>query len=153
MSQKNVEIVRSVLEPMDRIDGAAIDWQAETLREMLGAAYAPDIELRTLGWSGTGTGTGLEERYQGLDGLVEYLRGWLEPFSEYHVETLDFIEDGDRVLVPTHQWGVGSASGARVELDVTFAYELRDGKIARMTQYETLEEAREGAADPGRSGA
>jgi len=150
VSKKNVEIVRSIMEPLDRIDGAAIDWEEATLREMLGATYSPDIELQTLA---SGTGTGLAERYRGLDGLVEYLRGWLEPFSEYHVETLDFIEDGDRVLVPTHQWGVGSASGARVELDVTFAYELRDGKITRMTQYETLEEAREGATDPGRSGA
>jgi ketosteroid isomerase-like protein len=140
MSKKNVEIVRSVLEPMDRIDGAQIDWDAETLREILGAAYAPDIELRTLA---SGTGTGLSDVYRGLDGLVEYLRGWLEPFSEYHVETLDFIEDGERVLVPTRQWGIGRASGARVELDVTLAYELRDGKITRMTQYDTLEQARE----------
>ena len=149
MSKENVEIVRSVVEPMDRIDGAAIDWEADTVRKMLGATYSPDIELRTLA---SGTGTGLAERYRGLDGLVEYLRGWLEPFGEYHVEALDFIEDGDRVLVPTRQWGIGAASGARVELDVTFAYELRDGKITRVTQYDTLGEAREGAANPGRSG-
>jgi len=148
VSRENVEIVRSVLEPMDQIDGAAIDWEAETLREMLGAAYAPDIELRTLS-SGTGRGdlglTGLNEVYRGLDGLVEYLKGWLEPFSEYHVETLDFIEDGDRVLVPTRQWGIGSASGAKVELDVTFAYELRDGEIARVVQYDNVEQALEDA--------
>jgi ketosteroid isomerase-like protein len=142
MSQRNIEIVRSVLGPMEHIDGAQIDWDAETIREVLGAAYSPDIELKTLA---SGTGTGLAEVYRGLDGLVEYLRGWLEPFSEYHVETLDFIADGDRVLVPTRQWGIGRASGARVELDVTFAYELRDGKITRVIQYDNLEQARKEA--------
>ena len=146
MSKENVEVVRAVMEPMDRISGAAIDWEAETLRDMLGAAYSPDIELRTLS-SGTGRGdlglTGIDESYQGLDGLVEYLRGWLEPFEEYHVEALDYVEDGDRVLVPTRQWGVGAASGARVELDVTLAHELREGKIIRLTQYDSLDQALE----------
>ena len=141
MSKENVEIVRAVMEPMDRIDGAAVDWEADAVREMLGAAYSSDIELRTLE---SGVGTGLAESYRGLDGLVEYLRGWLEPFGEYHVKALDFIEDGDRVIVPTEQWGIGAASGARVELEVTFAYELCDGKITRVTQYDSLEEARAG---------
>jgi len=70
---------------------------------------------------------------------------WLEPFSEYQIEPLDYVEDGDCVLVPTRQWGTGSASGARVELQITFLYELRDGQITRMVQYNTLEEAREAA--------
>jgi ketosteroid isomerase-like protein len=142
MSQANVEIVRSILEPLDGTDGAAIDWDAEAIREMLGRTYSPDLELRTLE---SGTGTGLSDVYRGLDGLVEYLRGWLEPFSEYHVENLDYIEAGDCVLVPTRQWGVGSASGVRVELELTFLYELRDGKIALIVQYDTLEDALEAA--------
>ena len=140
MSEENVEIVRSVLAQLDGINGAEIDWGAETLREMIGAAYSPDIELRTLE---SGVGTGLNEVYRGLDGLVEYLRGWLEPFSEYHVQTLDYIEDGDRVIVPTRQWGIGRASGARVELEVTVSYELRDGKITRVVQYDSVEDALE----------
>jgi ketosteroid isomerase-like protein len=142
MSQENVEIVRSVLAAMDGVNGAEIDWDAEILREMLGAAYSPDIELRTLE---SGVGTGLNEVYRGLDGLVEYLRGWLEPFSEYHVEVSDYFEDGDRVIVPTRQWGIGSASGARVELEVTMSYELRDDKITRVIQYDSVEDALEAA--------
>jgi ketosteroid isomerase-like protein len=142
MSQENVEIVRAVLAPLDGINGAEVVWDDETLREMLGAAYSPDIELRTLE---SGVGTGVNEVYRGLDGLVEYLRGWLEPFSEYHVQTLDYIEDGDRVIVPTRQWGIGRASGARVELRVTLSYELQDGKITRVFQYDSVEDALEAA--------
>ena len=77
--------------------------------------------------------------------MVQYLQEWLGPFSEYHVEWLDFIEAGDFVLVPSRQWGVGSTSGARVEIELTYLYELRDGQIARMDQYDTLEDALEAA--------
>jgi ketosteroid isomerase-like protein len=70
---------------------------------------------------------------------------WLEPFSEYQIEPLDYVENGDCVLVPTRQWGTGSASGARVELQITFLYEVRDGRINRLVQYDTLEEALEAA--------
>ncbi len=143
MPEQNVEIVRSVLEPLGAMDVAAVDWGAEEIREALGPAYSPDFELRTLA---SGIGTGLDGVYRGVDGLVRYLRDWLQPFSEYHLELQDYIEAGDCVLVPSRQWGIGSTSGARVELDVTFLYELKDGKIARIVQYDTLEEAREAAA-------
>jgi len=142
MSQENVEIVRSVLEPLEGINLAAIDWDLEAIREMLGRAYLPDVELTTLA---SGIGSGVGEFYRGADGVVRYLREWLEPFSEYHVENLNYVEAGDCVLVPSRQWGVGAGSGARVEIQLTTLCELRDGKIARVHQYDTLEEAREAA--------
>ena len=142
MSQENVEVVRSVVEPLDGINIAAIDWGAEAVREMLGNAYSPDIELTTLAIP---LGLDVSSSYRGLDGLVEYLRTWLEPFSEYVVNTLDYIEAGDCVLVPSRQFGIGAGSGARVELELTTLSELRDGKIVRVHQYDTLEEALEAA--------
>jgi ketosteroid isomerase-like protein len=142
MSQENVEIVRSFLEPFAGIDVAGIDWDAEVIRESVRDMHTPDITLKTLA-SGLGSGVGTD--YQGLDGLIRYLQEWLEPFSEYHVENLDYIEAGDCVLVPARQWGVGGGSGARVEIELTTLYELRDGRIARIHQYDTLKEAREAA--------
>ena len=142
MSQENVEVVRKTFEPFDGINLAAIDWNASALREALGRAYFPDIELRTLA---SGLGSGVGEFYRGLDGLVRYLREWLEPFSEYQVENLDYIEAGDCVLIPSPQWGVGSGSGARVELELTTLYELRDGRIVRVHQFDTTDEALEAA--------
>jgi ketosteroid isomerase-like protein len=142
MSQQNVEIVRSVLEPMNGINAAAIDWDVEEIRAMLGRAYSPDVELTTLA---SGLGAGVGEFYRGADGVVQYLREWLEPFSEYYVENLDYINAGDCVLVPSRQWGVGGGSGARVEIELTTLFELREGQIARVHQYDTLEEAVEAA--------
>ena len=146
MSRENVELVRASLEPFAGVNVAAIDWSGEELREAVAASYAEDAELRTLA---TGVGSGMDSVYRGWDGLVRYLREWFEPFSEYHVEWLEFIDDGDRVLVPSRQWGIGSASGARVELELTHAYTVRDGRIARLHQFDTLEEAREAAGRGG----
>lgn len=138
MTQQNVEIVRSMFEPFDGANVAAIDWGADAIRETVGRAYSPNVELRPLA---SGLGSGVGELYRGWDGLIRYLREWLEPFSEYHVDNLNYIEAGDCVLVPSRQWGIGGGSGARVELELTALYELRNGRIARVDQFDSLEEA------------
>jgi ketosteroid isomerase-like protein len=143
MSQQNLEIVRSLSESFAGIDVADIDWGSDAVRGAVEHLYSDDVELRTLE---SGLGTGVDGFYKGLDGAIEYLQDWLEPFREYHVEWLDYIEAGDCVLVPSRQWGVGSASGARAELELTYLYELQDGKITRINQYDTLDQAREAAA-------
>jgi ketosteroid isomerase-like protein len=140
MSAENVQIVREALEPFSTLDVIEIDWGSNAIREALGASFAEDVELRTLE---SGAGSGVNSFYSGWDGLVSYLREWFEPFSEYHVEWLDFIDAGDHVLVPCTQWGIGASSGARVELELTHVYRVRDGRIDRVNQYDTLDEARE----------
>jgi SnoaL-like domain len=134
-----------VSEPFAGIDVAGIDWGSKAIREALGTAYSSDAELTTLE---SGLGTGVDGSYTGLDGFIEYLGDWLEPFSEYHVEWLDYIDAGDFVLVPSRQWGIGGASGARAELELTYLYELRDGKVVRIHQYDTLDQARAAAKRP-----
>ena len=143
MSQENVEIVRSMFEPFDGVNLAAIDWSAEVIREALGRAYSPEIELTTLDIP---LGLDISKSYRGLDGLVEYLGAWLEPFSEYHVENLDYVDAGECVLIPSQQWGIGTESGARVELELTTLYEVRDGRVTRVHQYDTMDEALAAAA-------
>jgi ketosteroid isomerase-like protein len=142
MSQENVEIVRSTFEPFDGVNLAAIDWSTEVVREALGRAYSPEIEVTTLAIP---LGLDVSASYRGLDGVVEYVRTWLEPFSEYHVENLDYVDAGECVLVPSRQWGIGTESGARVELALTTLYEVRDGRITRVHQYDTMDEALEAA--------
>jgi ketosteroid isomerase-like protein len=142
MSQENVEIVRSTFEPFNGVNLAAIDWSAEVVHEVLGRAYSPEIELTTLAIP---LGLDVSDNYRGLDGVAEYLRTWLEPFSEYHVENLDYADAGDCVLVPSRQWGIGTESGARVELELTTLYEVRGGRITRVHQFDTMAEALEAA--------
>jgi ketosteroid isomerase-like protein len=140
MSQENVKVVQSLLEPFQAINSVEIDWDTNAVREALGSACSPDIELRTLD---SGTGTGIDPVYRGVDGVARYLSAWLEPFSEFHSTWIEFIDAGDFVLVPNSHWGLGKGSGARVELEMAYACELKDGLITRLLQYDTLDEARD----------
>ena len=119
MSQENVEMVRGLWEQFKGVDFTAIDWDDEAIREMIERFYSPEVELR---WSTTSP----EARvYRGREGVIQAFREWVEPFSEYYVEPLDFIEVGDRVVVPNRQWGIGSASGIPVEGE--FTWSLKSG--------------------------
>ena len=95
--------------------------------------WSPEVELR---WA---RGNPEARVYQGRDGAIQAFREWVEPFSEYFVEPLDFIERGDRVIVPQRQWGIGSTSGIPVEVEVTYVYEVRDSQITKIDEYDTLE--------------
>ena len=142
MSEENVELVRGLFGTFEGINVANIDWGADAMREVFGPRFSTEIELTTLA---SGIGSGVDEHYSGWDGLIAYLTEWLEPFSEYWIENHDYIDAGDCVLVPSRQWGIGDGSGARAEIELTTLYEVRDGTIVRMHQFDTLEEARAAA--------
>jgi len=139
MSQENVGMVRGLWEPFKGVDATAVDWDDEAIREMTERFWSPEVELR---WSRRGPDARV---YRGREGVIEAFREWLEPFSEYYAEPLDFIEVGDRVVVPNRQWGIGSTSGIPVEVEVTWVFEIRDNQMARLDEYDTLEEALEAA--------
>jgi ketosteroid isomerase-like protein len=139
MSERNVEVVRALLGPFQGINVAEIDWGAEPIRRLLAGSCTPEIELRTLE---SGIGAGVDPVYNGVDGLVSYLKAWIEPFTDYRTEWHEFIDAGDFVLVPVSNRGIGSGSGVPVELDLVYACEVREGLIARILQYDTLEDAR-----------
>jgi hypothetical protein len=42
MSQENVELVRRLWEPFKGVDGAAVDWDGEAIREMTERYWSPD---------------------------------------------------------------------------------------------------------------
>ena len=132
-------MVQGLWESFTGVDCAAIDWDGEAIREMTEQFWSPEVELR---WA---RGNPEVRVYQGRDGVLQAFREWVQPFSEYYVEPLDFIEQGDLVIVPQRQWGIGNTSGISVEVEVTYVYELRDNQIARIDEYDTLEEALEAA--------
>ncbi len=146
---ENVKVVRSLLEPFQEINTAKVDWSADAIQEALATVCSPDIEVRTLD---SGAGTGIDPVYRGLDGVARYLEAWLDPFTEFHSTWIDFIDAGDFVLVPNSHWGLGKGSGARVELEMAYACEVKGGLITRLLQYETLDDAREAIKAPPPTG-
>ncbi len=135
MSQENVEIVRAIWEPFKGVDATEIDWEGKAIREMIVGKFSPEVELR---WAATNPETRV---YQGRDGVIQALREWVEPFSEYRTEPLDYIDAGDRVVVPMRQWGIGATSGVPVEIEVTTVVEFQGHQITRLDEYDTLKEA------------
>jgi ketosteroid isomerase-like protein len=139
MSQENVEIVRGLWEQFKGVDLTAVDWDGEATREIAERFYSPDVELR---WIRGGP----EARvYRGREGVIEAFREWVEPFSEFYAEPLDFIEVGDRVVIPNRQWGVGGTSGIRVEDVYAHVAEIRDNQVSKVDEYDSLEDALEAA--------
>src|SRR4029453_6609591 len=134
MSRENVELVRGMWELFKGVDNTSIDWDTQAIRGMTERFWSPEIELR---W----TRRGPEARvYRGREAVIHALREWLESFSEYYNEPLDFIEVGDRVVVPNRQWGVGSTRGMRVEDQFPGVYEVRDSQCPRVDENDSLEE-------------
>ena len=139
MSQENVDLVRGLWEPFKGVDLTTVDWDHEAIREISERFWSPDVELR---WARSGP----EARvYKGRDGVIQAFREWAEPFREYYIEALDFIGEGDCVLIPQRHSGIGSTSGVSVEQEFTHVYEVRDHMITRVDEYDTLKEALEAA--------
>jgi ketosteroid isomerase-like protein len=81
------------------------------------------------------------DRDQMSAGIARFMGAW-----EHLTVSLEVLDDaGDRVVVDT-RWA-GRSRGTGIEVDQSFAqiYELRDGKIARVRQFRTREEALEAA--------
>jgi ketosteroid isomerase-like protein len=121
----NVELVRLGLAAYER-EGV----------EGLLAFADPEIEIYiepTL--AGTGT-------YRGHEGLRHSGREWLEAWQDFHVAPTDFIEVGEYiVVVPNHQVATGRESGVRVEGDITYLIEFREGKCTRFHTYADTDRA------------
>ena len=123
----NVELVRLGLQAYER-DG---------LEGLLSHAD-PQIEiLIEPGLGGAGT-------YRGHEGLRRSGGEWLEALRDFDLESSDFIEVGESiVVVPNHQVGTGRESGVRVEGDITYLLEFRQGKCTRFHIYAETDRALE----------
>lgn len=121
------------------------------VRRALAALNRGDLEsfvaLHDTGWEGyvsPTTGEFLSGSWHGRKGLQELVELWLEPWSRFTVEPSGFDVAGDALLVDVHAHGAGTASGAEVEMDWVFRYEVRDGTLSRLGIYADREEALRG---------
>jgi ketosteroid isomerase-like protein len=126
VSEANVEIVRRALDAYTRRDVDA-----------LSALNAPDMELD---WSKSRSW--LAGTYRGFDEALRFYADYFEAFDRIVIEPERFIHAGDLVLVPNvaHQRG---RDGIEVSARSTFAFTVRDGKIARICLYEDAQSALE----------
>src|SRR5215210_5293533 len=130
MSPEDLEAVRRAFDAFARGD-------LETLRTLL----APDIEWRTTpDVPFLGTYTGLDEFFRGME-------EWMGAFEDITTHVEEMIDAGENVIVGHRMRGRGRDSGVEVDLARFQVVAVRDGKLTRMHDFGTREEAMEAAGN------
>ncbi len=128
MSQENVEIVRAVYERWGEGDFRAI---LDVVDPLVLFVLRPPLPE-----SGT---------YLGVERLVEYTRGFLEPWSHITIEAEDITDLEGTVIATVRQRGVGSGSGAETDLRYFQVWSFRGRRVIRLEGFRERAEALEAA--------
>jgi uncharacterized protein len=72
---------------------------------------------------------------RGQERVAQYLRGWLESWSEYHARPQEFFQSGDEVAALTQLRARGKNSQFEIEGDMADVFTVRAGRIARFRLY------------------
>jgi ketosteroid isomerase-like protein len=72
----------------------------------------------------------------------------MEQWETLQVEPQDFKVAGDTVVVSLRLTGVGKQSGVETSAHAAHVWRLRDGKVVRLTVFQTLADALESAELP-----
>jgi ketosteroid isomerase-like protein len=129
MSQQNVEVVRRSLEAF-----AGGDFETAF------AAHDPGTEWRTAADEPD------QQTYRGLAGLRKFVASltdlWEDRFAHV-MEFEGFIDRGEWVIVPWRAVLRGKGSGISVPVSETYAVRVQRGKIVRVEEYRSEDQALE----------
>jgi ketosteroid isomerase-like protein len=68
----------------------------------------------------------------GVEGVGDYMRGFLAAWTNLTIAAGEFIEAGDTVVVAVHQRGVGLESDIRVEMQYFQVWTFRGRTVVRL---------------------
>jgi uncharacterized protein len=115
MSQENVEIVRNAFAAFDRGD---IEGVLRLCDEYIVITQPPELP-------------GVSPEQHGHRGLLEAFAIWPEQWDDYRSEILKIAAaPGGKVFVTTRTRGRGKQSGVEVDMEFSFVFTIRDGKIS-----------------------
>jgi len=127
VSSANVDLVRTSFEAFGRGD---FDRAFEV--------YDPAVEWKTAEDEPD------QRTYTGIPALRRFVAHVAEPWWDRFgpaVEFEDFIDCGDWVVTPWRALVHGHGSGIEMEISETYAVLVRDGRIVRVDEYRTVEQA------------
>ena len=124
MSQENVEIVREAWDAYSRGD-----------YDRIAGFHDPHIVVVTLE----------EGALFGNNAVLANYERWNEAWEGAETTLEEVIGHGDRVFVAARFHARGRASGVEVETRLYELYTVRDGKVLRIDEYATRQEALEAA--------
>jgi ketosteroid isomerase-like protein len=88
------------------------------------------------------------EPVHGRPAMLEVVRQWVEPWDRYRLETLELTEHGDTVLWTARHIGSQDRTGMTLDVSMSAAIKLRDGRIAEIRFFTERAEAVEAAESP-----
>jgi ketosteroid isomerase-like protein len=126
----NAAFVRALYEKFSRLA------QTRRIAEYVAQHFDPECEY----WP-------VEEAspIHGHAALIRWIERWLEAWEDTWEETDEIVESGDTVVVSTWVYGRGRISGMEISQRLTDVFELREGKVLRITEYLDPREALEAA--------
>jgi ketosteroid isomerase-like protein len=98
-------------------------------------ALSPDIE-----WYPPSDEPDNGRRY-GADAVVEYVHDWATTFCDYYCELVELIERADCVIAPVVLHGRIGDEGQALSIPLTQVWTTQDGKVIRVREYRTRDEA------------
>lgn len=127
MSDADIQVVQQVYDAYRRGDPAPFE-----------SLFAPDIEWQL---------TSDPAPRRGLEGVRASLADWLQQFEDETTEVEQLIDAGPgRVVGVVRDRGRGKSSGVQVESRFFHLWFLSGGRVAKLVEFTTLDEALEAAA-------
>ena len=131
MSAENVESARRGLEAFAR-DG--VEGILEYIHPDFEMTTPPDLAVEP-------------QTYRGHDGLRRYFRSFYEVMDEIRFEPHEFIDAGDRVVIPLRLVARGKGTGISAGQELVLVWTVRDGLGVRMDAYASREAALRAVAE------
>jgi ketosteroid isomerase-like protein len=123
--EENVAVVRVALEAFQRGD-----------MEVFLGFLDPEIEI----YSDPALPNPVEA--VGRDAWLKWVAEWLEAWDRFEVEEVAMEPEGERHVIATmRQRGIGKGSGAEVDMNVFYMFEIRDGIAIRYRLHSDRESA------------
>ena len=120
MSQENVELARQAIACVNRGDD-----------EALAALVAEDVKYFPYA----------DSPFQGREQFLQYARSWTEAFDRYAVESTQYLDVGEYVVISGRTVARGRGSGVELASDDAWVIRFRDGKVIECREYETRQDA------------
>jgi ketosteroid isomerase-like protein len=133
ISRENAAIVRSVYAAFNGlVNSGGIESYVET-------HFHPDCEYQPVEEAGAVRGHGA---------LTSWVERWFEAWDDAWDEIIEIIASGRMVVAAIRVHGRGRKSGMEISQRLFDVHELRDGKLLRIREYLTREQALEAAGLP-----
>jgi ketosteroid isomerase-like protein len=124
MSRENVDALRAVYD----------QWERGNLRAGVDLYDRDVLFIPGQGWTDTG-------RYLGMDGITEFMRRYLDAWTNLTYAAEEMIEAENSVVVAVHQRGVGQGSGAPAEWRGFHVWTFRGRAVIRLEAFPDRGEA------------